>query len=230
VGLVALMARPFGASATSDLALSQTPSSSLVGKTITVTASLGAVADDSPVSFVVTGADRVEDSGIVAGPAVVGMAVRPAADGYWLVAPDGTVLAFGAAQLLGDAAAEAASDPVVGIASTSSGNGYWLATAAGKVLTFGDAAGAADFAATIGGDHVVAIARTPENNFRLVTTSGRILPATGDASVGDLPADGIAPAHAIVGLANTPTGKGYWLFDAEGKVYEIGRASCRERV
>ena len=59
---------------------------------------------------------------------IVGMAVRPQGDGYWLAAADGTVTGFGAAASIGaprPAGAPAAA-AVVGISATASGGGYRL--------------------------------------------------------------------------------------------------------
>ena len=74
---------------------------------------------------------------------------RPRARGYWLVASDGGVFAFGDAALrrarLGD---QRLNRPIVGMASTPSGAGYWLVASDGGVFAFGDA----PFAGSIG-DH-----------------------------------------------------------------------------
>src|SRR5439155_1305389 len=47
--------------------------------------------------------------------------------GYWMVARDGGVFAFGDAPFAGSAAGIPLSSPVVGLARTPTGNGYWLA-------------------------------------------------------------------------------------------------------
>ena len=47
--------------------------------------------------------------------------------GYWLVAKDGGIFAYGAAQFYGSAGAMPPSASVTGIASSSDGGGYWLA-------------------------------------------------------------------------------------------------------
>ncbi|MGH9181977.1 MAG: hypothetical protein ACRDY5_09715, partial [Acidimicrobiales bacterium] len=67
-----------------------------------------------------TGAGRLNQ-------AIVGMAVTPSGNGYWLVAADGGVFGFGDARFFGSTGA------------TPSGNGYWLAARDGGVLGFGDA-------------------------------------------------------------------------------------------
>ncbi len=57
-----------------------------------------------------------------------------ATEGYWLVASDGTVEAFGDARPYGSVTTSAA--PIVGIEATPDGKGYWLA---GSVYPFGNA-------------------------------------------------------------------------------------------
>ncbi len=54
--------------------------------------------------------------------------------GYWLVAADGGIFAFGDAVFQGTAVTTPPISPVVGIASVPDGAGYWMA-----VLSFGDA-------------------------------------------------------------------------------------------
>ena len=60
--------------------------------------------------------------------------------GYWLVAADGGVFAFGDDAFHGSAAGAPLNQPVVGMAATPDGQGYWLVAADGGVFTFGDAA------------------------------------------------------------------------------------------
>jgi superoxide dismutase, Cu-Zn family len=59
--------------------------------------------------------------------------------GYWTVAADGGVFAFGDAPYLGGLGGTRLVSPVVGIASSPSGAGYWLVAADGGVFAFGDA-------------------------------------------------------------------------------------------
>jgi hypothetical protein len=70
---------------------------------------------------------------------IVGMASTPDGKGYWLVASDGGVFAFGDATFWGSAAGTLLNRPVVGMAPTPDGGGYWLATADGGVFAYGDA-------------------------------------------------------------------------------------------
>ena len=76
------------------------------------------------------------------------MAATPDHGGYWLVASDGGVFAFGDAGFYGSTGGPApATHPVVGMAATPDGGGYWLVASDGGVFAFGDAA----FAGSTGG-------------------------------------------------------------------------------
>jgi hypothetical protein len=67
------------------------------------------------------------------------MAATPDGHGYWLVASDGGIFAFGDAPFRGSAAGADLGTSVTGIAPTHDGRGYWLVAATAGVLTFGDA-------------------------------------------------------------------------------------------
>lgn len=70
---------------------------------------------------------------------VVRMALMPSQAGYWMVASDGGVFAFGDAQFYGSTGGIRLNQPIVGMASTPDGGGYWLVAADGGVFDFGDA-------------------------------------------------------------------------------------------
>ena len=61
----------------------------------------------------------------------------PKGGGYWLVASDGTVYAFGTARNYGDMRGKHLNQPVVGIIASPSGKGYWLVAKDGGVFSFG---------------------------------------------------------------------------------------------
>ena len=71
---------------------------------------------------------------------IVGMASTPSGNGYWLVASDGGIFAFGDAQFFGSTGSIHLNQPIVGMASTPTGSGYWLVASDGGMFTFGDAA------------------------------------------------------------------------------------------
>ncbi|MGH2689305.1 MAG: choice-of-anchor D domain-containing protein, partial [Actinomycetota bacterium] len=59
--------------------------------------------------------------------------------GYWLVAQDGGIFAFGDAAFHGSTGAIRLARPIIGMAPTPSGNGYWLSASDGGIFAFGDA-------------------------------------------------------------------------------------------
>ena len=78
---------------------------------------------------------------------VTGMSATPSGLGYWMVASDGGIFAFGDAPFLGSTGAITLFRPVVGMAGRSSGAGYWMAASDGGIFAFGDA----QFAGSTGG-------------------------------------------------------------------------------
>jgi ribosomal protein L24E len=67
------------------------------------------------------------------------MAATPDGQGYWLVASDGGIFAFGDASFYGSTGAMTLNQPIVGMRGTRDGNGYWLVARDGGIFTFGDA-------------------------------------------------------------------------------------------
>src|SRR5207249_2122602 len=70
---------------------------------------------------------------------VAGMAATPSGKGYWLVATDGGIFAFGDARFLGSTGGLTLNQPIVGMAPTPDGAGYWLVASDGGIFAFGDA-------------------------------------------------------------------------------------------
>ena len=67
------------------------------------------------------------------------MAATPDGHGYWLVASDGGIFAFGDAGFYGSTGGITLNRPVVGMAATPDGHGYWLVASDGGIFAFGDA-------------------------------------------------------------------------------------------
>ena len=144
--------------------------------------------------------------------------------GYWLMAKDGGVFAFGNAGYHGSMGGHALNAPIVGGARTASSNGYWEVASDGGVFTFGDAG----YFGSMGGKHlnapIVGMAATPDGQgYWLVASDGGIF-AFGDAvyrgSVGGHPLN-----EPIVGMSATGTGNGYWLVASDGGVFNFGDAT-----
>jgi polyhydroxybutyrate depolymerase len=148
----------------------------------------------------------------------------PAAeDGYWLLAGDGTVRAFGGAVNYGGAN-DLLAGRAVDLAVSPAGDGYWVVDELGHVEAFGGAVDHGDAAAHLPRDQrVVAITASPSGfGYRLVTDAGRVY-AFGDAThEGGLTTALNAP---IIDAATTATGYGYHLVAADGGVFAFGDAT-----
>jgi ribosomal protein L24E len=67
---------------------------------------------------------------------IVGMAATPTGAGYWLVASDGGIFAFGDAPYDGSMGGQLLQRPVVGMAALPTGAGYWLVASDGGIFAF----------------------------------------------------------------------------------------------
>ena len=143
--------------------------------------------------------------------------------GYWLVAADGGVFAFGA-PFFGSTGNLTLRQPVVGMATTPSGNGYWMVARDGGVFSFGDA----PFLGSMGGSPinqpVVGMAATPSGQgYWLVAADGGLF-AFGDAQfLGS--AVGQTLARPVTAMATTPSGNGYLIAGGDGTVFPFGDAT-----
>ena len=70
---------------------------------------------------------------------IVGMAMAPSVGGYWLVASDGGIFAYGGARFYGSMGGRPLNKPIVGMSATPDGKGYWEVASDGGIFAFGDA-------------------------------------------------------------------------------------------
>lgn len=148
--------------------------------------------------------------------------IEPSAEGpgLWILKSDGTVLADGSAEHLGNGSG---SGRFVAMAAESSGRGYWLATADGDVQAFGDADEHGTAAQVDLTQDVVAMAAHPSGaGYWLATADGSVF-AFGAAGFWGAVAH-ISLASHITDIESTPTGDGYWLLVADGRVLAFGDA------
>ena len=133
---------------------------------------------------------------------------RPRPAGYWEVAADGGIFAFGGARFYGSMGGSHLNAPIVGMAATPDGGGYWEVAADGGIFAFGDAA----FFGSMGGSHlnspIVGISSSTDGGgYRLVASDGGIF-AFGDApfsgSMGGVP----PRPSPMVGTANDTNHRG----------------------
>jgi hypothetical protein len=161
---------------------------------------------------------------VVLNKPAVGMASTPDGGGYWLVASDGGIFAFGDAPFLGSMGGSHLNQPIVGMASTPNGLGYWMVAADGGIFSFGDAS----FHGSTGGIHlnqpIVGMASTPDGGgYWLVASDGGIF-SFGDASFFGS-TGGMHLNRPIVGMAAAPNGGGYRLVASDGGIFDFGDAS-----
>ena len=149
------------------------------------------------------------------------MAATPDGGGYWEVASDGGIFAFGDAGFVGSQGGRPLNAPIVGMAVSPSGRGYWLVASDGGIFSFGDAG----FWGSTGGQNlnkaVVGMAPTPDGGgYWEVASDGGIF-AFGDAhfggSTGSLQLD-----RPMVGMAPAPDG--YWEVASDGGIFSQGGA------
>jgi hypothetical protein len=147
--------------------------------------------------------------------------VADPAGGYWLFTASGSVYRAGRARSFGSPAAHHARNPeIVGMAATTDGRGYWMVGASGRIWAFGDAA---HLGWSPRRQPVRGIVADPAGGYWLFTGSGSIYRAGGAAWFGS-PAANHARNPAIVGMAPTSDGQGYWLVGASGRVWAYGDA------
>jgi hypothetical protein len=154
---------------------------------------------------------------------VVSMAITPDEGGYWMVAADGGVFAYGDAPFYGSTGNLTLNKPIVGMAATPDGKGYWFVAADGGIFAYGDAGFYGSTGNLVLNQPIVGMAATPDGKgYWLVAADGGIF-AFGDAqfygSTGNLVLN-----QPIVGMATTPDGKGYWLVAADGGIFAYGDA------
>ena len=144
--------------------------------------------------------------------------------GYWLVAADGGIFAYGSAVFAGSTGGMKLVKPIVAMAAAPTGQGYWLVASDGGVFAFG----AAGFHGSTGSIRlvkpIVGTAPAPTGKgYWLVASDGGIF-AFGDAAFSGS-TGAMKLAQPIVGMAPTPTGKGYWLVASDGGVFAFGDAA-----
>jgi ribosomal protein L24E len=153
----------------------------------------------------------------------VGPSIQEGPGGYWLVASDGGIFAFGDAKFQGSTGNIKLAQPIVGMAQTKSGAGYWMVASDGGIFAFGDAR----FHGSTGNiklaQPIVGMAPTATGNgYWLVARDGGIF-AFGDAKFHGSTGN-IKLAQPIVGMTPTLSGAGYWMVASDGGIFAFGDA------
>ncbi|MFV1990752.1 MAG: CAP domain-containing protein, partial [Acidimicrobiales bacterium] len=115
---------------------------------------------------------------------IVGMASTSKGDGYWLVAADGGIFAFGKAKFFGSAGGTRLARPVVGIRADSRDRGYLLVAADGGTFAYGSV----KFQGSLGGlgiNNIVSAAPMPNQGYALLSSTSRlyVFPSKGAVSI-----------------------------------------------
>ena len=152
------------------------------------------------------------------------VAMVPSADGggYFMVASDGGVFAFGDARYTGSCPGiGGCAGAAVAVVPDATGNGYWLVTSTGSVYAFGDAAYLGAPAPLT--SPVTAAIRTPDGGgYWILFADGKV------SSFGDAVhyGDPLGTLHGDIATAivSTADGGGYWVATATGVVDNYGDA------
>jgi hypothetical protein len=154
---------------------------------------------------------------------IVGMVPSADGAGYFMVASDGGVFAFGDAKFEGSCPGiGGCSGAAVAVMPDASGNGYWLVTATGQVYAFGDA-----------NNHgapgpqsvpVTAAVRTNDGGGYWILFANGVVAPYGDAASLGGPAGAVGGLNPASAIFTTSDGGGYWVASADGSLYTYGDA------
>jgi hypothetical protein len=154
---------------------------------------------------------------------IVGMVPSSDGGGYFMVASDGGVFAFGDARFEGSCPGMGGcSGAAVAVVPDASGNGYWLITQTGNVYAFGDA----PFYGAPGnqGSPVTSAVRTVDGGGYWVLLADGAVYAHGDAVGRGGPVGAVGGFNPASAIFADGSGGGYWVGSAAGAVYSYGDA------
>lgn len=156
-------------------------------------------------------------------------------EGYWCVANDGQVFAFGDARLRGKetdhAGAGGIDADVLAIRSTHTGRGYWLMQKNGRIHVYGDAPWMGDSRATPYNDYIDMAPNRHSNGYYLLRRNGVVEShgfATNYGSKSWVQPPSwwsVEQDSAKIGgmsIETHPTLDGYWVVDGNGDVEAFG--------
>ena len=152
---------------------------------------------------------------------IVGMVPSFTGHGYFMVASDGGVFAFGDAKFEGSCPGiGGCAGAAVAVMPDHSGNGYWLVTTTGAVYAFGDASYYG--APTPSSVPVVdAVATRDGNGYWLLFANG-VVDNFGDATNFGAPVGYVNDFNQATTIFPTADDQGYWVASARGDVFSYG--------
>jgi hypothetical protein len=144
--------------------------------------------------------------------------------GYFMVASDGGVFAFGDAHFAGSCPGiGGCSGQTVAVVPDATGNGYWVVTKEGAVYGFGDAR----YLGAPGPQSspiTSAVAAPGGHGYYVIDGAGQVF-AYGNATwLGGTPPESSSVLDPATAIFATADGGGYWITTALGKVYSFGDA------
>ncbi|HET9771605.1 MAG TPA: Ig-like domain-containing protein, partial [Acidimicrobiia bacterium] len=140
--------------------------------------------------------------------------------GYWLLAKDGGVFAYGDAAHHGNNLNSG--NDIIGMAPTPTNKGYWTADDDGTVFAYGDAVNHGS--RTSDANDIRAFTARPQGDgYWLVSADGVVTARGGAAHLGNTPA--LGSGRKAVGMVSTPSGNGYWIVGRDGGIFAFGDAA-----
>jgi surface antigen len=154
---------------------------------------------------------------------IVGMVPSSDGKGYFMVASDGGVFAFGDATYAGSCPGIGGCfGTAVAVMPDATGNGYWVVTKTGGVYDFGDAP---SFGPSVrSSSPVVSATRTPDGKGYWILASDGTVSPYGDAAQLGAPTGGVGGSDPAAAIFSTADGGGYWVTSALGGVSAFGDA------
>ena len=154
---------------------------------------------------------------------IVGLVPSADGGGYFMVAADGGVFAFGNAHFAGSCPGICAcSGAAVADMPDASGNGYWLVTQTGHVYTFGDAT----YFGAPGPQSVpvTSAVRTPDGRGYWILYANGAISNFGDAGAFGSSLGLTAASNPATAIFSTSDGGAYWVAAANCAVTNYGDA------
>ena len=153
---------------------------------------------------------------------IVGMVASHDQGGYFMVASDGGVFAFGDAHFAGSCPSiGGCAGAAVAVMPDASAHGYWLITSTGNVYAFGDAP---YFGAPGHGTVTSAVATPDGKGYWILLGDGEVFSYGDAAELGSPSSANFSAADPAAAIFATSDGAGYWVASALGAVYNLGDA------